>query len=97
MPSDANIDIFEKTPAEVLDYTVDFSSWLVGGDLITGAPVWTVPTGLTLQSSANDSTKAVAWLSAGVAGATYTVQCRVNTSQGRTAQRAIVIRCVDRR
>lgn len=52
---------------------------------------WIVPAGITLNSSSNDVTSAIAWLSAGVAGARYTIVNRIATAGGRTAERVLYV------
>lgn len=88
---------FTKDSAEKLDYTIDWSSWLTGSDTIANAPAWTVPAGLVLDSSSYDTSRATAWLRGGTPGVDYLVECRITTAQGRIAERAITIRCVESR
>jgi hypothetical protein len=82
---------FTKDPESTLDYPIDWSQWLVGADTITGAPVWTVPSGLTLVTQANTATIATAWISGGTAGATYLVECKITTTGGRIDERSILV------
>jgi len=88
---------FKKDPSAVLDYTVDWDAdnWL-GTDTITGAPVWTVPTGITKDSQSNTTTAATAWLSGGTHGADYDVACKITTAGGRTDERTIRIQVRNR-
>lgn len=76
----------QKDPDSVLDYAVDWSDWLAG-DTITTAD-FTVPAGLTRQSQNASATVATVWLAGGTAGATYSVNCRIVTAAGRTADRS---------
>ena len=85
----------EKDPDAVLDYIVDWSDWL-DTDTITGAPVWTVPTGLTKASQSNTTTTATAWISGGAQGMTYTLGCRITTTGGRTDERSFRLKIVER-
>ena len=87
--------IFTKDPDAILDFSVDWSTWLNEGETIT-ASAWTVPTGLTLDSSTFDDTGATAWLSGGTHRRTYTVTNRITTSDGRTDDRSLTIRCWSR-
>lgn len=91
------VPTFHKDTTERLDYTMDWGSWLQSGEIITGTPVWTIPTGLTKDAEANDTTKATVWLTGGVSGTKYTIQCRITTNQSRVAERAMVIQAFDRR
>lgn len=86
---------FEKRPAEVKDYTVDWTRHL----LVAGADVgdtvststWTVETGLVKDSDSKTSSTTTAWLSGGTEGVHYTVTNRVVTAQGRTYERSFVV------
>ena len=51
-----------KDPNAVLDYFLDWTSWLTTGDTIDSI-VWTVPSGLTLETQTISGAKAYAWLS----------------------------------
>lgn len=83
-----------KDPSAALDYAVDWSDWL---DTDTIASVaWTVPTGLTNDSSSETSTVATIWLSGGTVGNVYTVTCRVTTAASRVDERSFRIKVIDR-
>jgi len=86
---------FLKDPDAVLDYQIDWSSWLDTGETIS-ASAWTVPTGLTEDSDSNTTTTATVWLSGGTAGVTYSVTNQITTSDSRTEDRTITIRCGER-
>ena len=85
---------FNKDPDEVLDYTVDWVAWL-DDDTITSSS-WTVPAGVTQESSNFTSTTATVWVSGGTDGTDYRCTNTVTTTAGRTAQRVIVIRLGER-
>lgn len=88
--------VFTKTPDEVLDFAIDFTSALDSGDSITGTPTWTVPAGITKDSQSNTTTSATAFFSSGTAGGAYVVQCRITTTPGaRQLERAITIQVRD--
>lgn len=78
-----------KDPDAVKDYKFDCSLWL-DSDTIASHSV-TVPAGITLDSSANDSTSVTAWLSGGTAGSSYRITCRVVTAGGRTDDVTVTI------
>jgi len=88
-------DTFIKDPDAVLDYRIDWSEWLAAAEVIDTSTV-TVPAGITLDSDSSDDTTATAWLSGGTAGETYTVTSRIVTDQGRTDDRSITIRILER-
>ena len=80
---------WEKDPSAVLDYTIDWSTWL-GSDTISTSS-WTVESGITKDSDNNTTTTATIWLSGGTAGTDYTVTNTIVTAGGRTDQRSLLI------
>lgn len=86
----------DKDPKAVLDYDFDWSKWLSAGESITGTPVFTVPVDLTVTSQTNTASVAKVWLSGGVLGETYTIECEITTDQGRTDERSLGIRIIER-
>ena len=78
--------LIKKDPDSVLDYQLDWSSWL-GTDTISTS-VFTVPTGLTKDSEGNTSTTSTVWLSGGTLNQIYNVVCRITTTGGRTVDRS---------
>jgi len=82
-------NIFTKDPSAVLDYTINWSSWLDSDTISTST--WTVPTGLTKDSDTSTTTTATIWLSSGTAGTQYTVVNHIVTAAGREDDRSIYI------
>lgn len=86
-------------PDAVLDYTIDWSDWLTGSEVIDTS-AWTVdPTGeLTIGSDSyapsTTTTTATVWVSGQVAGHRYvlTNEIATDSTPPRTAQRSITIR-----
>lgn len=78
-----------KDPAAVLDYQIDWSDWLDDDTISTST--WTVPAGITEESSSNTTTTSTIWLSGGTAGQTYTLVNKIITASGRTDERSITI------
>ena len=92
-----------KDPSAVLDYVFDWTEWLATGETIavdseTGEKLITITadTGITVDSSAESDGKVTVWLSGGTAGINYKVACKITTSAGRTDERTLWIRVVDR-
>ena len=81
-----------KDPQSVLDYTIDFSSWLPTSTTIS-SDTWTVDTGITKDSDSNTTTTATATLSGGTAGTVYEIKCVVVTSGGLTVARRFRVKC----
>lgn len=87
---------FLKDADAVLDFGVDWSNWLEDGDTISSSS-WTVtPSTITTDSTENTTTVAKIWLSGGLTGTTYTATNRIVTSDGRTEDRSIYIKVVER-
>lgn len=81
---------FTKDPDALLDYTIDWSSYL-SGDTIASVE-WIVPAGITMDSQEETDTTATIWLQGGEDKQDYDVVCRVTTVGGRVDDRTIVIR-----
>ena len=95
MPCCVNdLNLFEKDPNAVLDYTVDWTAWLDSDTISTST--WTVPSGITEDSSTNDTEIAIIFLSSGTAGEIYSVTNRITTAAGRTDDRTIRIKMVNK-
>jgi len=86
---------FTKDPEAVLDYTFDWSDWLATGETISSYTV-TAQTGLTKDSDSQADGVVTYWLSGGTAGTTYRVECKIVTSAGRTDERTMWIKVVER-
>lgn len=71
--------LFQKSADSSLDYTVDWSQWLTGTETIVNSE-WTVPSGITLDSSTYSSTTATAYISGGDDGEVYVIRNEVTTS-----------------
>ena len=84
-----------KDPDAVLDYTLDWSSWLADGETISTSS-WTVEAGITEDSDTNTSTNATIWLSGGTDGSSYIVTNRITTSESRTDDRSVKISVCER-
>lgn len=81
---------FVKDPDAILDYQVNWATWL-GVDTISTS-TWVVPTGITQVSVANTTTTATIKLSGGTVDTDYTLVNRIVTAGGRTDDRSIVMR-----
>jgi len=94
---------FVKDPQEVLDYTIDWSEWLVAGDTINAVTV-TTPAGISTTTGGTPATPAAPsftttttkiWVAGGTAGASYDIACRVTTVGTRQGERSITIQVKD--
>jgi hypothetical protein len=84
----------EKDPDAKLDYKLDWSDWLAetpsGADTISTS-TWTVTSGLTKESDANDDDSTTIWLSGGTAGSDYEIINSIVTDGGRQDDVALTI------
>jgi hypothetical protein len=74
---------FIKDPDKAEDFVIDWSEYL-GSDTIATS-TWTVPSGITKQSSSFTTTKVTIWLSGGTDGAYYELVDTITTAAGVTA------------
>jgi len=83
-----------KDPESVMDYFVDYSTFLESGDSIA-SQITTVDSGITLDSSAIESgnKKIKHILSGGTAGTNYDVKIEAQTSDGLTMVHRYRIKC----
>ena len=88
-------DTFTKDPDSVKDYQINWESWLNGQDTLSTSN-WTVPSGITEDSSTVSTTAATIWLSGGVVGNNYELVNRVVTVGGRTQDQTLIIKCEER-
>lgn len=85
-----------KDPDAVLDYGFDWTAWL-GSDTIV-VSTWVLAAGLTEVSREilAGSKKTRIWISGGTAGTDYVITNRIVTTQGRTEDRSMTLRCEQR-
>lgn len=93
---------YEKQPAEVKDYDIDYSEWLnpvVDTVSSTTAIVTSVteaaPT-LEIDSIMESSTTVKLWISGGTAGVSYKVTVQMTTTGGRLDESELVFKVKDR-
>jgi len=84
-----------KDPSAVLDYAFDWTDWLATSETIANHTI-TADTGIVVDSSTENAGIVTVWLSGGTAGINYKVACLITTSAGRTDERTIWIKVVDR-
>lgn len=93
----AVLQTFEKQPADVLDYDVDYIEWLPAADTLDSVD-WSVsPTGLNVETALiiNDGTKVKLWVAGGIDGTTHKVELTVTTTLGRVKQDEVRFRVKD--
>lgn len=86
----------DKDPDAVLDYSFDWGPWLQNvSDTITSAE-FVLEDGLVLTNEGYDTTTATAWVSGGVKGKTQRLTCRITTADGRTDDRSVFLKILER-
>lgn len=80
---------FTKDPNAVLDFTVNWTTWLNGDTIATSN--FTVPSGIVKDSQSNSTTSSTVWLSGGTEGSIYDVLNRITTAGGRTEDKTLTI------
>lgn len=84
-------NVFYKAPNASLTYTVDWAG-VLGSDTITGAPVWTLPTGITLAAQSNTTTTATIEVSGGTVDTDYILNCAIATAGGLADVKQVLIK-----
>lgn len=84
----------QKSPAEVLSYSVDWSTWLGTANISTAS--WTVPTGLISESDSHDNDSATITLSGGLLNRTYRVTCHIVASDGLEGEQSFDLEIIER-
>jgi len=84
-----------KDPDSIIDYGVDWSTWLATGETIASSS-WVVPSDLTSVSESNTTTETAIFLSGGIVGTEYTVTNRITTTASRTEDRSMLIKCQEK-
>jgi len=82
--------VFKKTPDGILDYGLDWVSWLEEGDTIV-ASEWEADTGVTVDSDEFTTTLTTAFISGGSIHKSYNITNTITTDGGRTTSRSIRI------
>jgi hypothetical protein len=84
-----------KDPNEVVDYDITWADQMTDLSDTIATSTWTVPSGITKDSSSNTTTRTKVWLSGGTAGETYTLLNRITTAGGRTLDQSIKLKMKD--
>ena len=84
--------MFLKDPAARLDYAVEWSATNLGTATIVSSSWDVEPAGLTVSAQALSGSRTAATLDGGVPGLVYRVVNRIALSDGRSDDRALVIR-----
>lgn len=88
------LGIVPKDPDAILDYSIDWSTWL--GDDTLSSSTWIVPAGINQTASLTAGALNTIWLAGGTAGASYLITNRITTVGGRTEDRTFQLNVADR-
>lgn len=83
---------FEKQPAEILDYQVDYADWFENRSDTPASFVTSIPTGITQVASSRNGTVVTTVLSGGTVGESYKITVRLTTSAGMVKEADFVVR-----
>lgn len=94
----AVIERFTQDPDARLDYSIDWSAWLVGTDEIATSSWAVAPTGPTLSDSSLSVSKKVTtvFFAGGAVGERFVLTNSIITTGGREDDRSISIRIAER-
>ena len=85
---------YTKSPAAVLDYTVDWTDFLEEAETIS-THSFIAETGVTLGTPALTGARHLVFVSGGTLGRTYRVTSRIITSEGRTQEQSFLLRITE--
>lgn len=90
--------VYAKDPQAVIDYSLDWDDFYLESGETIATSVWSVlPSGeMAIDGSANTTSVATVTVSAGTNGHVYRLTNRITTSLGRTEERSVTIRVMDR-
>ena len=80
------MDIFVKQPADVLDYGVNLTQWLVEGDSVNSSSATVSPSGLTISVTNSATSEPKVWASGGLDGTEYQITLTAITTGGRSKE-----------
>lgn len=85
----------EKDADAVLDYSINWSQWLLIDDGLATSE-WLAEAGIDVDNDTLNAAVTTVWLSGGTAGQSYTVTNRITTDGGRTDDRSIMVYVTER-
>lgn len=80
-----------KTPAEILDYQVNFTPELTAESDTISSISWIVDNTLTKVTETNTATTGTVWLKGGIVGQLPQIKATVITAAGRKYERSALI------
>lgn len=86
---------FIKDPDALLDYQMDWTSWLDDTDIIIASSWVTDSADLVVEDDSFTDTATTVWLSGGVVRGKYRVTNSIVTDDGRRDDRSFIIKCTE--
>lgn len=87
---------YRKDPNATLDYTFDWGLYLAPLLDTIISVTWITSTALTVVSQSKTGTTATAFVSGGVENTVENLTCRIVTAGGRTDDRSIALKIINR-
>lgn len=87
---------YKKDPDAILDYTFDWEPYLTPISDTISSVTWVVSSGITTSSPSHTTNTATVFVTGGVLDTTETLTCRIVTAGGRTDDRTISLKIVNR-
>jgi hypothetical protein len=90
---------FIKDTDAILDFQFNWAEWLTDNETIEEYEIIIMPEdedAIEVDDDEELNGVVTVWLSGGILGRKYSVTCRITTDQGRTDDRTMNIRCVER-
>ena len=87
---------YKKDPNATLDYTFDWTAYLTPMADTIASVSWVLPAGLANVSQSNTPMTATVFVSGGTLGESLQLTCRITTAGGRTDDRSITLKIVER-
>jgi len=86
---------YSKSADAKLDYTFDWSSWLVSSEISTSS--WSSDTGVTLSDDGSTTDSAFVYVSGGTSGQQYTITNTIVTNDAtpKTDTRSFLLKVTD--
>lgn len=86
----------EQDKDAFVDYSLDWSDWLIGDDVISTSE-WTSDDGITISGMSLDNQITTVWVQGGEPGKWYLLTNTVTSAAGRIDQRTIRLKIIDER
>lgn len=88
--------VFFKDPTAVLDYAMDWATWLGTAENISTYAITPDSSLITVSTHAQSSGVVTAWLTGGSAGSNHTIAIRIETDASRVDERSFMLKIRNR-